>query len=239
MSIKAEPNRKLVKEKKVQVFGSALIDRFRIHERIKEEQQKKASDQLQELYKTAQSLLWSHYKLRNMTVHKKAIHIILDTDFFHYHQLEKTVLFISETFEQLAEHDYFGLISLGDSQFSMDLESKGSNRRLKMEMLEQLQNSIEDVIMQQREQDLKNTIIQSIQALDNLNLPDINYRGRVFEGMGRWLICFLGSLKGVSDLNVQSINTSPNVNIIIILLTDEHISKYQRNRLKELVRSTR
>ena len=121
----------------------------------------------------------------------------------------------------------------------MDLESKGSNRRLKMEMLEQLQNSIEDVIMQQREQDLKNTIIQSIQALDNLNLPDINYRGRVFEGMGRWLICFLGSLKGVSDLNVQSINTSPNVNIIIILLTDEHISKYQRNRLKELVRSTR
>ena len=38
MSIKAEPKRKLVKQKKVQVFGSALLDKFRIHERIKEEQ---------------------------------------------------------------------------------------------------------------------------------------------------------------------------------------------------------
>ena len=121
----------------------------------------------------------------------------------------------------------------------MDLESKGANRKLKMEILEQLHNSLEDVIMQEREQDLKMTIIQSIQALDNLNLPDITYRGRVFEGIGRWLICFLGSLRGVSDLNVQSIDTSPNVNIIIILLSEEHISKYQRNRLKELVRSTR
>ena len=93
--------------------------------------------------------------------------------------------------------------------------------------------------MQKREHDLKTTIVQSIRALDNVTLPDIRYRGRVFEGMSRWLICFLGSLRGVQDLDVQRIDMIPSVNIIIVLLTEEHIGKFQLRRLKELVGCTR
>ena len=53
MSIKADPKRKLIKDKKVQFFAAALIDKIRFHEKLQELHQKTSSDSLQDLQKTA------------------------------------------------------------------------------------------------------------------------------------------------------------------------------------------
>lgn len=76
-------------------------------------------------------MLWTYSNLKLFVVHDQAVNFILDSDFMHYSTLEKCAEFICETYDQLRSTDYFGLTSLGDQIFSINLEKKSLNDKLK------------------------------------------------------------------------------------------------------------
>ena len=118
--------------------------------------------------KTANSMLWTYSNLKIFVVHDQAVNFILDCDFMHYSQLEKCINFVRETYDHMKGTDYFGLSSLGDQAFTMDLEVKQHNPHLKIRILDYLQESIEDILMQEREVQIKAAIKESINRFEEV-----------------------------------------------------------------------
>mmetsp|Transcript_575 Transcript_575/g.733 ORF Transcript_575/g.733 Transcript_575/m.733 type:complete len:143 (-) Transcript_575:67-495(-) len=121
--------------------------------------------------------------------------------------------------------------------YSIGLEQKSCNHKLKRLLLTRLQDSIEDVLMQRRELEIKATLQQTINELNNITVPKINYRGRYFDSIDRWVIYFLGSLRSIQDF--YKYEGSLSVNIIIVIMCEEHIDSYEINKLKDMVANTR
>ena len=68
-------------------------------------------------------------------------------------------------------------------------------------------------------------------------MQSIKYRGRNFDGLKRWAICFLGSLSNIYDFikKVTAEPIAPGVNVIIVCITEEVLDSHQLRTLKRLV----
>jgi len=117
------------------------------------------------------------------------------------------------------------------------LEEKGSNGTVKQVLLRTLKNSIGDCHLQRREADFKEALNDALLAMGGLSVRNVRHRNLEFQSPCRWVICFLGSLKGVR--NCDGIMSDPDVNILIVCFTEETIDADQLLVLKELVSSTR
>ena len=71
---------------------------------------------------TVKTLLWAHRKLSIYVVEDTAMHFIIDSDFSHYVEIEKTVAFVKKSYDKLKDTDWFGLSCLGDQSFTIKLE---------------------------------------------------------------------------------------------------------------------
>ena len=118
--------------------------------------------------RTANSMLWTYSNLKLFVVHDQAVNFILDSDFMHYSSLEKCAEFICETYDQLSSTDYFGLTSLGDQIFSINLEKKSLNEKLKSSVLSHMKDSIEDILMNDREVSFKVAMIEAIERFEEV-----------------------------------------------------------------------
>lgn len=118
--------------------------------------------------RTANSMLWTYSNLKLFVVHDQAVNFILDSDFMHYSTLEKCAEFICETYDQLRCTDYFGLTSLGDQIFSINLEKKSLNDKLKSSILSHMKDSIEDILMNDREISIKVAMIEAIERFEEV-----------------------------------------------------------------------
>ena len=77
---------------------------------------------LEQMESTVKTLLWAHRKLSIYVVEDTAMHFIIDSDFSHYVEIEKTVAFVKKSYDKLKDTDWFGLSSLGDQSFTIKLE---------------------------------------------------------------------------------------------------------------------
>lgn len=120
-------------------FASQLLSKFSLGKMFTEDRTVRLKKKkLSQMESTVTTLLWAHRKLSLYVVEDKAVHFILDTDFIHYVMLEKSVEFISNTFDKMKETDWFGLFSLGCQTFSIELEKKSSNGSVKRKVLSTL-----------------------------------------------------------------------------------------------------
>jgi hypothetical protein len=78
---------------------------------------------LQKKKETIHRFLSKHY------VQRRSIVFVLDKSFSSVFYYERAIAFITKTFGELKENDYFGLITLESSMFkdSIVLEQKGNN----------------------------------------------------------------------------------------------------------------
>ena len=145
------------------------------------EAEESTTSHMKSFKKTANSMLWTYSNLKLFVVHDQAVNFILDCDFMHYSTLEKCVEFINETYHQLNSTDYFGLTSLGDQIFTINLEKKSLNDQVKSSILSHLNTSIEDVLMNDREVSFKVAMIEAIERFEQVvPIRHVQYGGRDF-----------------------------------------------------------
>ena len=150
------------------------------------------------------------------------MNFILDTDFLHFSQLEKCVEFIRHFYGELKESDWFGLTMLGEQRLNIELEQKANNSYLKGKLLGELKDSIEELMMQDREVHFKTALDDAVQRIQ-LVVPEkeVRYAGHSFIGPRRWVICFLGSLKNIC--NFDGVQNDPTINLVIVVITEDDI----------------
>ena len=206
-------------------LGNCLLKRLSLGVSVQvdfRERANVAKKNQQSLETTVKTLLWTHRKLSIYVVEDKAINFILDTDFMHFVSLAKSVQFIRQIFNELKGTDWFGLSSLGDQKLSIRLEPKSYNLPVKRRVLSNLAKSIEEVMTLERQVLFKVALNDSVKQLMSL-VPEriLTHEHRHFESPKKWVICFLGSLRGIRNFDGTSYD--PFVNIIIVCITDEQI----------------
>jgi len=107
---------------------------------------------------------------------------------------------------------------------TIELEKKEQNRNLKSKLLRNLQQSIEDLLLQDRELPFKTALNDAIERTIAV-VPEriVSFGGRNFDSPRRWVICFLGSLRNVC--NFDGVANDPSINIIIVVITEEEIEQ--------------
>ena len=79
---------------------------------------------------------WVTLQLSHHILSKRSIYFVLDCYFEQYKWFERCRNFIIDTFNELHNEDYFGLLSLQDgSLYNIDLEVVGANRSMKRTVL--------------------------------------------------------------------------------------------------------
>ena len=172
--------------------------------------------------RTAKTLLWTQLQLKIFVVHDQCVNFILDTDFLHFAQLEKCVDFIHNFYGELKGTDWFGLKMLGEQGMTLELEQKAHNSYLKGKLLGELKESIEELMMQEREVPFKTALDDAMQRIQAV-VPEqeVKYAGHSFDGPRRWVISFLGSLRNIC--NFDGVQNDPTINLVVVVITEDEI----------------
>ena len=78
-------------------------------------------------------------------------------------------------------------------------------------------------MMQQPDMGFKSALDNAVESLLDIHGQIVMHEGREFESPKRWIICFLGSLLNIWHFNRTS--HDPFVNIIFVVIADEHIDE--------------
>ena len=77
-----------------------------------------------------------------------------------------------------------------------------------------------------------------ISASRAVPITTIAYRGFDFEDPAKWVVAFLGSFRGLFNLEALDIGSDPKTNLLIICLTNESIEPENVEYVKGLISMT-
>lgn len=130
---------------------------------------------------------------------------VLDKSFSSVFYYERAIAFITKTFGELKENDYFGLITLESSMFkdSIVLEQKGNNQSAKLFMFkDQLHHQSfysGKTQTEQRTKLLDKALSKAVEWQTQVEDSSVEKKGREYLGPHKHIVCLLGG----SDFSVS------------------------------------
>ena len=167
----------------------------------------------------------------------------MDTYFEHYKQHSLIREFIVETYRDLSDEDYFGLLVRQDvghaieGQLDINLEQKSKNMAVKEKILAELQKQENPeprpVSNSYMKQQLANALAQSTHVPEKtVKCQDLEFVSPI-----KWVVAFIGSLKGLLNtglLNIQQDNT----NLLVVYFTDETPELATVNEITKMIQQS-
>ena len=74
-----------------------------------------------------------------------------------------------------------------------------------------------------------------ISASRSVPVSRVKYRGFEFEDPAKWVVIFLGTYRGLFNLEALEIGTELKTNILVVCMTNEPISAEQLEYIKKLI----
>ena len=152
---------------------------------------------------------------------------MLDTYFEHYKHQQLCKELIIETFRDLDDEDFYGLSMRQDKEsnesYSLDipLEQKGSNTAVKELILAKLLSQENAHPTRQGSSYMKQNINSALVQSKMLHEKTIVFQELEFTSPIKWVVAFIGNLKGLLNLTNLTQAESQNTNILLVFMTDE------------------
>ena len=148
---------------------------------------------------------------------------------------------IIETFDELDDEDFFGLTVRQDSHTATEgcldipLDEKGNNVSIKRQILGMLLNQEHAHTRRHNNNYMKKLLEGAISQSMQLAQKQVTYQELIFWSPIKWVVAFIGSLKGLR--NMDYLQKAENTNMLIVYVTDEEVEPQVLKTMKDTIRN--